>query len=237
MIRGAWLQRVEIDGYIDDVMINGVDVGPLIEAELDRRDPDRMLVRPTDADGFPARLGVVVRRWDTAVQRARALPEGPAARARRRRVVLHRDPATPRLRHRRLGVAAVLGDPAPYPALGLAHSEMPDDTPAVPHDADARPSVDEILAVRSERMATVERVLRELTDERLERMTQPVLEPVPRIRVVPGPSLPRRRGERGVAAPRVRRARPRQPRGTVDMTPPASSPLAGPTVEGGDIAG
>ena len=31
VIRGAWLQRVEIDGYLDDVTINGVDVGPLIE--------------------------------------------------------------------------------------------------------------------------------------------------------------------------------------------------------------
>lgn len=31
--------------------------------------------------------------------------------------------------------------------------------------------------MRSERMATVERVLRELTDERLERMTEPVREP------------------------------------------------------------
>jgi uncharacterized protein YjbI with pentapeptide repeats len=41
VIRGAWLQRVEIGGYIDEVTINGVDVGPLIEAELDCRDPER----------------------------------------------------------------------------------------------------------------------------------------------------------------------------------------------------
>ncbi|HKF87300.1 MAG TPA: hypothetical protein VKB85_04430 [Propionibacteriaceae bacterium] len=59
VIRGAWLQRVEIDGYIDEVTINGVDVGPLIEAELDRRDPDRVLVRPTDAEGFR-------RAWDAS---------------------------------------------------------------------------------------------------------------------------------------------------------------------------
>jgi hypothetical protein len=29
VIRGAWLQRVEIDGHLDEVIINGVDVGPL----------------------------------------------------------------------------------------------------------------------------------------------------------------------------------------------------------------
>lgn len=67
--------------------------------------------------------------------------------------------------------------PAPYHPLGLAHSEMPADTPAVPHNPDARPSLEEILAVRTDRMAAVARVLHELTDERLEKMTLPVLEP------------------------------------------------------------
>jgi hypothetical protein len=177
VIRGAWLQRVEIDGYINEVLINGVDVGPLIEAELDRRDPDRMLVRPTDADGFRRAWDVVVRRWDAAVQRARALPED----------VLHERvdgewSFIETLRHLVLAtdawvLRAVLGDPVPYHPLGLAHTEMPADTPAVPHDPDARPSLDEILAVRAERMATVAGVLEELTDERLEEMTQPVLEP------------------------------------------------------------
>src|SRR3954465_7287362 len=64
VIRGAWLERVEIDGSVGEGTINGVDVGPLIEAELDRRDPDRTLVRPTDADGFRRAWEVVGRRWD-----------------------------------------------------------------------------------------------------------------------------------------------------------------------------
>jgi len=177
VIRGAWLQRVEIDGYVDEVTINGVDVGPLIEAELDRRDPDRTLVRPTDADGFRRAWQVVVRRWDAAAQRAWALPED----------LLHQRvdgewSFIETLRHLVFATDAwvlrtVLGDPAPYHPLGLAHSEMPADTPAVPHDPDARPSLDEVLAVRADRMATVTRVLNELTDERLEEMTEPVLEP------------------------------------------------------------
>lgn len=177
VIRGAWLERVEIDGYIDDLTINGVDVGPLIEAELDRRDPDRRLVRPTDADGFRRAWDVVVRRWDAAVQRARALPEDlPHERVDGEWSFIET------LRHLVFAtdawvLRAVLGDPAPYHPLGLAHSEMPADTPAVPHDPDARPSLDEILAVRANRMATVASVLHGLTDERLEEMTQPVLEP------------------------------------------------------------
>jgi hypothetical protein len=46
-----------------------------------------------------------------------------------------------------------------------------------PHDPDARPPLDEVLAVREDRMATVARVLDELTHERLEELTEPVLEP------------------------------------------------------------
>ena len=72
---------------------------------------------------------------------------------------------------------AVLGDPAPYHPLGLAHTEMPADTPLVPHHPDARPSLDEVLAVRAQRMTTVAELLDELTDEQLEEMTEPVLEP------------------------------------------------------------
>ncbi len=112
-----------------------------------------------------------------AIQRARVLPED----------VLHERvdgewSFIETLRHLVMAsdawvLRAVLGDPAPYHPLGLAHTEMPADTPGVPHDPDARPSLDEVLAVRSNRMATVARVLDELTDERLEEMTQPVPEP------------------------------------------------------------
>jgi hypothetical protein len=34
------------------VTINGVDVGSLVNAELDRRYPDRAKMRPTDPAGF-----------------------------------------------------------------------------------------------------------------------------------------------------------------------------------------
>jgi hypothetical protein len=177
VIRGAWFQRVEIDGYIDEVTINGVDVRPLVEAELDRRDPDRRLVRPTDADGFRTAWDVVVRRWDVALQRAQTFPED----------LLHERvdgewSFIETLRHLVFATdawvrRAVLGDPRPYHPLGLTHSEMPADTAAVPRALDARPTLEQIQAIRTDRMGTVARVLQDLTDEQLDTMTQPVVEP------------------------------------------------------------
>jgi hypothetical protein len=125
VIRGAWLKRVKIDGYLDEVTINGVDVGPLIAAELDRGDPDRRLVRPTDADGLRRAWQVVVRRWVATVHRAPGHSARTCCTRPSTRVVLHRDPATSHLRHRRLGATGRAGRPDAYHPLGLAHSETP----------------------------------------------------------------------------------------------------------------
>ena len=61
---------------------------------------------------------------------------------------------------------AILGQPSPWDPLGLPHDEMPDE-PGVPWDEDARPSLDQVLALRADRMATVRRVLAGLTDAEL----------------------------------------------------------------------
>jgi hypothetical protein len=51
------------------------------------------------------------------------------------------------------------------------------DTPGVPRDRDARPSLDEVLALRLGRMATVREVVDGLTDETLSSDTEPVTGP------------------------------------------------------------
>ena len=70
----------------------------------------------------------------------------------------------------------MLGDPSPWHPLGLPHDEMPD-IPGVPRDRAARPTLDEVLAVRTERQATMRAVVSELTDEGLAGNTAPVTEP------------------------------------------------------------
>src|ERR671910_168042 len=46
-----------------------VDVVPLVEAELDRRYPDRVKMRPTEADGFREAWDILDRLWQRTVGR------------------------------------------------------------------------------------------------------------------------------------------------------------------------
>src|SRR5262245_50616975 len=71
VVRGAELVDVDINGEIINVRVNGVDVVPLINAELDRRYPDRAKMRPTDAASFREAWDTVERLWDGTVERAR----------------------------------------------------------------------------------------------------------------------------------------------------------------------
>lgn len=179
VMRGVDLLDVEITGYIAKLTINGVEVGPLIQAELDRRYPDRVTMRPRDPDGFRAAWDVVERLWAGTVERARGLP--PA--------LLHESVGgewsfIETLRHLVFATDAwirrgILGDPAPWDPLDLPWDEMPD-TPGVPRDRAARPSLDDVLALRRDRMATVRAVVDGLTDESLAAHTEPV----------PGPGWP-----------------------------------------------
>src|ERR1700692_1530949 len=52
VMRGVELGNVDIYGEIMNVTINGADVGPLIDAELNRRYPDRAKMRPAEVAGF-----------------------------------------------------------------------------------------------------------------------------------------------------------------------------------------
>src|SRR5689334_23783344 len=72
-LRGVELHDVDISGDIGNLRVNGVEVGPLVEAELDRLHPDRALMRPTDAAGVRAAWALNERLWAATVERARRL--------------------------------------------------------------------------------------------------------------------------------------------------------------------
>ena len=66
--------------------------------------------------------------------------------------------------------------PSTWHPLGLPHDELPD-IPGVPRDRAARPTLDEVLAVRSDRQATMRNLLAELTDDQLSGTTTAVADP------------------------------------------------------------
>ncbi|MGO9159327.1 MAG: DinB family protein [Streptosporangiaceae bacterium] len=173
VMRGAELLNVDIHGEIENLTINGVDVGPLVSAELDKRYPDRAKMRPADPAGFREALDILARLWDQTVERARRLdPE-----------LLHESVGgewsfIETLRHLVFATdawvrRAILGDPSPWDPLDLPWDEM-QDSPGVPRDRDARPSLDAVLELRRDRMSTVRQVVEGLTDASLDGHTEPV---------------------------------------------------------------
>jgi DinB superfamily/Pentapeptide repeats (8 copies) len=173
VMRGVELVDVDIHGDVENLTINGVDIGPLVDAQLNRRYPERAKMRPADPAGYREAWDVVERLWDGTVNRARRLdPE-----------LLHESvdgewSFIETLRHLVFATdswirRAILGDPSPWDALDLPWDEMPD-TPGVPRDRNVRPSLGEVLELRRDRMATARQVIEGLTAESLDADTEPV---------------------------------------------------------------
>jgi len=173
VMRGVELNDVAISGDIENLTINGVDIGPLVEAELNKRYPLRPKMRPTDPAGFREAWDILERLWDETVENARRMPPE----------LLHESvngewSFIETLRHLVFATDSwirrgILGDPSPWDPLDLPWDEM-EDTPGVPRDRDARPSLDTVLELRSARMATVRQVIDSLTDASLQSHTDPV---------------------------------------------------------------
>lgn len=173
VMRSVDLVDVDIHGEIQNLTINGVDVGPLVDAELNRRYPLRSKMRPTDPAGFRKAWDILERLWGETVERARHLqPE-----------LLHVSVEgewsfIETLRHLVFATdswirRAILGDPSPWDPLDLPWDEMPD-TPGVPRDREARPSLDIVLELRRDRITTVRKVIEGLTVASLDSSTEPV---------------------------------------------------------------
>ena len=165
---GVEVPDLEIYGELGRLVVNGVDVVPLVEAELNRRMPERAQMSPTDVAGLREAFATLDRLWAGTVEKARALP--PEA--------LHEQvdeewSFIETLRH--LGFAhacwvggVVLADPSPWHPLDLPWDEAPV-VDGVPWDRDVRPSLDDVIELRAQRRATVQAVLDGLDDAGLRR--------------------------------------------------------------------
>jgi uncharacterized damage-inducible protein DinB len=179
-IIGAWVKDLVIEGDVEgSLTVNEVDVLPYVHQVLNERHPGRetiFAVMTSGADGFREAWTLDEKVWQETVERARRLPEeklhervdGEWSFIQTLRHLVFATDAWVR--------RAIQGDPWPYDALGLPFSEM-EEIEGMPNDIEARPSLDEVLALRADRMATVRSVIEGLTDEQLAGTTTPVPEP------------------------------------------------------------
>jgi len=167
----SWLVDVDVSGYVSNFVVNGVDVTAFVDAELDRRHPERVQLQgmQTAAD-FRSMWDTIERLWSETTPRAERLPE--AVRQERvgdewsfvetmRHLVFIADSWASR---------TVLDEPMPYHPLGITQTAYaPAHATALGIDLDARPSFVEVMTVRADRMALVRGIVDGLTDTELAR--------------------------------------------------------------------
>lgn len=169
---GVLLTDADIDGDIRGLRVNGVEVAPLVEAELDRRHPERTQLRPTTADGARQAWAVVESFWAATMRRAGRLPEAELHRS-----VNDEWSFTQTLRHLVFVTDAwfshaVRGEARPFHPLGLPAAFFTN-VQAFGIDPAARPAFAEVAAVRAGRMAAVRDFLAAATQDDLDRVRAP----------------------------------------------------------------
>jgi DinB superfamily len=171
-ITDSWLVDVNISGLIGNLTVNDVDVTAFVEAELDRRHPERALVRQArTAEDYRAAWDAIEQAWSVTVDRARQLPEASLHER-----VDDEWSFVETLRHLVFATDAwagrtILDEAMPYHRLGFTHTGYPpEDAAELGIDLEAQPSLDEVLAVRADRQAVVRRIVGRLTDEELARV-------------------------------------------------------------------
>ncbi|WP_109509680.1 DinB family protein [Nocardioides speluncae] len=82
VMRGVEVQGADIDapwlleGGSSSLVVNGVDVAPFVDAELNRRFPGRADRRASDPDRLQAAWAALERTWAATLERAAAMPAG-----------------------------------------------------------------------------------------------------------------------------------------------------------------
>ncbi|HYN67441.1 MAG TPA: DinB family protein [Ornithinibacter sp.] len=162
---------VSLGGDFESVVVNDVDVSAYVEAELDRQHPARRLAREAESpDDYRTTWDAIEALWTATLERARLLPEvklhervdGEWSLVETQRHLLFASDAW-------LG-SAVLEEQAPYHPLGFPAGGMPPDQAAeLGLTLAATPTLDEVLAPRRRRMATMRRVVEGLTEAELDR--------------------------------------------------------------------
>jgi uncharacterized protein YjbI with pentapeptide repeats len=165
-ISRARVVNVDIDGLVDRVTINEVDVTDYVN-ERDRWYPLRAMLRPADPEGMRAAWEALRQTWATTIERARHLTE-----EQRHESVGGEWSFVDTLRHLVMAMdkwftVPVLGDAA-FDPIGLPNTGSRD-FPFPGLDLAAGPTFDEVLAVRARQSARLADFLRDVSAGELTR--------------------------------------------------------------------
>jgi uncharacterized damage-inducible protein DinB len=75
VFKETMLVNARFSGLIDGLVVNDIEVAPLIAAEMERRYPERAQLRPTDAAGARAAWDVIEQLWAATKARVASLDE------------------------------------------------------------------------------------------------------------------------------------------------------------------
>ncbi|MEV0902947.1 DinB family protein [Actinoplanes sp. NPDC049802] len=170
VMRGVDVRGLDIDApWLTDgpLFVNGVDVAPLVETELNRRFPGRDLRESGDPDGLRRAWTAVEAAWEAAVDRVASMPDGTADLT-----VDGEWSFAQTMRHLAFATDAWLGKailrlPQPFHPYGQPHVEYESDGYDMSIFAKEPPAYAETLAFRAERQAMVRDFLATATPELL----------------------------------------------------------------------
>ncbi len=176
-LSGVVMRGVQVDGADIDapwllsdggsLLVNGVDVTPFVDAELNRRFPGRAEQRADNPDGLRAAWAALERTWAATLERVAAMPGGTVDVS-----VDGEWSFAQTLRHLVLATdtwlgKAVLAVEQPFHPLGLRDAATEADGTDAPMAAAAAPSYDEVLDARAGRVSMVRDFLATVTPDQL----------------------------------------------------------------------
>lgn len=160
VLRGVDVGGVEIDApwLLEDsetLLVNGVDVVPFVDAELNRRLPGRELRSADDPDGLRRAWAAVQGAWRQALDRVAAMPAGTVDVR-----VCGEWSFAETLRHLVMATdvwlrGAVHGVDQPYHPVGLPNVEFEADGGDLSVFSSPDPGWDEVLEARADRVGLV----------------------------------------------------------------------------------
>lgn len=179
VLRGVDVLDVEIDSpWLFDgdhyLRVNGVDVRPFVDAELNKRFPGRELRGADTPDGLRTAWEAVQRTWAATLDRVAAMPDDTVDAS-----VDREWSVAQTLRHLVMATdvwlgRAILRTEQPFHPFGLPYDGYAEEGRDTSVFADETPSFEEVLEARADRVEQVRHFLTHVTSDQLaEQRTNP----------------------------------------------------------------